>query len=173
MRNDFESNYLMHHGILGQKYGVRNGPPYPLDAKDHSASEKKAGYKKSIGGGRNEELYDKNQTKKKKNKYQNADGSLTKKATKKLLKNAKYDKQKEDIKRYSKMSSEEFEKELKRTKSVQEKTMADSLKKSRSRAEQIAKNALAEQAFNDHVKMLVYKKSVEQLLEKNGKKKIS
>lgn len=23
MRNDFESNYLMHHGILGQKWGVR------------------------------------------------------------------------------------------------------------------------------------------------------
>lgn len=23
MRNDFESNYLMHHGILGQKWGIR------------------------------------------------------------------------------------------------------------------------------------------------------
>lgn len=50
MRNDFESNYLMHHGILGQKWGHKNGPPYPLDAGDHSASEKKAGYKKSISG---------------------------------------------------------------------------------------------------------------------------
>jgi hypothetical protein len=39
---------LYHNGILGQKWGVRNGPPYPLDAGDHSASEKKAGYKKSI-----------------------------------------------------------------------------------------------------------------------------
>ena len=65
MRNDFESNYLMHHGILGMKWGSRNGPPYPLGSEDHSASEKKAGYKKSIGGGRNEELYDR---KKKKNK---------------------------------------------------------------------------------------------------------
>ena len=64
MRNDFESNYLAHHGILGQKHGVRNGPPYPLDAKDHSASEKKAGYKKSLGGGRNEELYNAKQKKK-------------------------------------------------------------------------------------------------------------
>lgn len=30
MRNDYCSNYLMHHGIQGQKWGVRNGPPYPL-----------------------------------------------------------------------------------------------------------------------------------------------
>lgn len=59
MRNDFESNYLAHHGILGQKWGRKQGPPYPLDASDHSAAEKKAGYKKSLGGGRNEKLYNK------------------------------------------------------------------------------------------------------------------
>lgn len=39
---------LYHHGILGQKWGHRNGPPYPLDAKRHSASEKKAGWRKSL-----------------------------------------------------------------------------------------------------------------------------
>lgn len=48
MRNDFESNYLAHHGILGQKWGQKNGPPYPLDAGDHSSSEKKAGWKESL-----------------------------------------------------------------------------------------------------------------------------
>ena len=33
---------LVHHGIKGMKWGKRNGPPYPLDASDHSAAEKKA-----------------------------------------------------------------------------------------------------------------------------------
>lgn len=40
--------YLKHHGILGQKWGKKNGPPYPLDASDHSSSEKKAGWRKSL-----------------------------------------------------------------------------------------------------------------------------
>ena len=39
---------LYHHGILGQKWGVRNGPPYPLGAKAHSASERKAEWRKSL-----------------------------------------------------------------------------------------------------------------------------
>ncbi len=43
-----QTNYLAHHGVLGQKWGKKNGPPYPLDAGDHSESEKKAGWQKSI-----------------------------------------------------------------------------------------------------------------------------
>lgn len=64
MRNDFSSNYLMHHGILGMKWGQQNGPPYPLDSSKHSASEKKAGWMKS--------LKEKSEAKKKKKKQQAA-----------------------------------------------------------------------------------------------------
>ena len=33
---------LSHHGIEGQKWGVRNGPPYPLGSGDHSKAELRA-----------------------------------------------------------------------------------------------------------------------------------
>ena len=49
--NDYRSYELYHHGILGQKWGHQNGPPYPLDESDHSTSEKKAGWHKSLDGG--------------------------------------------------------------------------------------------------------------------------
>lgn len=42
------SGELYHHGIKGMKWGVQNGPPYPLSASAHSVSEKKAGWRKSL-----------------------------------------------------------------------------------------------------------------------------
>ena len=45
--NDYRS-YIEHHGVAGQKWGQRNGPPYPLKPNEHSAAEKKAGWRKSL-----------------------------------------------------------------------------------------------------------------------------
>lgn len=38
----FKDDSLEHHGIDGQKWGVRNGPPYPLAEGQHSDAEKRA-----------------------------------------------------------------------------------------------------------------------------------
>lgn len=40
-------DYLMHHGIEGQKWGVRHGPPYPLDRKASSGVNKEKNSQKN------------------------------------------------------------------------------------------------------------------------------
>lgn len=43
--------YLSHHGIKGQKHGVRNGPPYPLDYSKLSPEEREQHKKEAISTG--------------------------------------------------------------------------------------------------------------------------
>lgn len=58
-KEEFEHNLeLAHHGIGGQRWGKRNGPPYPLDYNDHSAAEKKANKFKNLDGSLNEKGID-------------------------------------------------------------------------------------------------------------------
>lgn len=44
-------NCIIHDGIKGMKWGVRNGPPYPLDADQHSSLEikKNPSLRRSVG----------------------------------------------------------------------------------------------------------------------------
>ena len=46
MKYRIVKNELSHHGIMGQKWGTRNGPPYPLGGGDYSAREKREIYKR-------------------------------------------------------------------------------------------------------------------------------
>lgn len=40
MNTEFYGSYIYHHGIRGQKWGRKNGPPYPLSQEDYSKAEK-------------------------------------------------------------------------------------------------------------------------------------
>ncbi len=83
------------------RWGRKNGPPYPLDGSDHSASEKKAGWKKSLGGGRNESEYGRNEKKIKDNKI----NKINKKRAKSLEKDVQNEYEKAETEEYIKTGS--------------------------------------------------------------------
>ena len=41
---------LYHHGILGQKWGVQNGPPYPLDSSVSTGNKLKKIFSRNNNG---------------------------------------------------------------------------------------------------------------------------
>ena len=47
----YNQYYICHHGILGQKWGKKNGPPYPLDYSKLSPEERHEAKKKAIESG--------------------------------------------------------------------------------------------------------------------------
>lgn len=49
LRGRLGYNVLVHHGIKGQKWGVRNGPPYPLDKSSENGKIKDILIGKSLG----------------------------------------------------------------------------------------------------------------------------
>lgn len=55
--------YLSHHGILGQKWGKKLGPPYPLGSGSHSSSETKAAKSAGITVGGSSGTYSGKKTK--------------------------------------------------------------------------------------------------------------
>lgn len=161
------SDEIWHHGILGMNWGKRNGPPYPLDAKDHSAAEKKAGYKKSIGGGSISSVKKKSKSidggsalpVKKKSKSTIA----SKKETKTLLKRSKNPHYQKDVREFGKMSKEDFEKEMSNRKKAYDAAEKALKEPSKSKGESIAKKEAAETAFNRYLTIAAYKREIEKM----------
>lgn len=110
---NFYDDYIAHHGILGMKWGKQNGPPYPLGSGDHSKSERSAGWKKSLGGGRNEEMYDRKKKFKAANKVatapKNKSSRLTKEESEAVKKQSDPNKSTEDWNKSSTYSKDFLE----------------------------------------------------------------
>lgn len=43
----YDSDFLAHHGIIGQQWGVRNGPPYPLYYRAHPRKTRQLNYRRN------------------------------------------------------------------------------------------------------------------------------
>ena len=149
---------MYHSGVLGQKWGKRNGPPYPLSPGDHSASEKKAGWRQSLsdsGGKTKEELH--------KEAYEKMSKIKTKNPKKRMYKEANIVK---------KMANRELEEIADREAPLKQKmTKAENKryfevrKAARQEAENCTKKYIegvyGEQAYKDYVKHEQTKKMIQ------------
>lgn len=102
------SDELYHFGILGQKWGHKNGPPYPIADGNHSAAEKKA-MKKAKRAERNAIRKEKKQAKKDRKIQKKADKEEAKRQ--KILKTGSL---KEVRKLKGNISNEEYNEVFKR-----------------------------------------------------------
>lgn len=113
------NDILKHYGIDGQKWGHRNGPPYPLDPnKDYSKAEKKAlrkEYRKEIR--RQKKAYKRYQKDEIKRKKEEEEKLKLEEAKKKAIASGNAS----EIEKFKdKMSNEELTEAINRIKTVQE-----------------------------------------------------
>lgn len=90
---------LIHEGVKGQKWGERNGPPYPLSANQISSAEKKAGTKVSDSAKERDGVSTPKSSSKKdsKNKFPRSAKKMSDSDLKKNLQRLKDEKQYKDL----------------------------------------------------------------------------
>ena len=144
MNNDWRNYELYHHGILGQKWGQRNGPPYPLKPSQHSASEKKAGWRISLSAGSDS-------ANKKKTKYAEVKAAKLERKARDRKIQEEYDKELEKIESKYKRGQILSDEEIKMEKDLEERTQ-----RAWKESERIYKNTLIDikqGAHPDHDKV--------------------